>query len=237
MPARPTRGAQLGGRHARSRRCDGVGRTCGEANDERMTRRAKRGILSRLRAGRLANAPIAARFALARLRQCGMQQVPATGMRRRPKRTHGLDPHPRRAHAQPQERQSRPAAQPAGRDHRTVRLGQVLARVRHALRRGPAPLRRVAVGLRAPVPAAHGEAGRRPDRRPVAGDLDRAEGDDATTRARRSARSPRSTTTCGCCTRASATRTAPTTGADSSRRRASRRWSTRRSRCPRTRGS
>ena len=53
--------------------------------------------------------------------------------------------------------------------------GQVVARLRHALRRGPAPLRRVAVGLRAAVPRADGEAGRRPDRGAVAGDLDRAE--------------------------------------------------------------
>ena len=57
-----------------------------------------------------------------------------------------------------------------------VRLGQVLARLRHALRRRPAPLRRVALGLRAPVPAADGEARRRPDRGPVAGDRHRAEG-------------------------------------------------------------
>ena len=90
---------------------------------------------------------------------------------------HGFDPHPRRAHAQPQEHQPRPAAPPADRHHRAVRLGQELARVRHALRRRPAPLRRVAVGVRAAVPAAHGEARRRPDRGPVAGDLDRAEGD------------------------------------------------------------
>ena len=124
---------------------------------------------------------------------------------------HGTDPHPRRTHAQPQEHQPRPAAQPADRDHRPVGLGQVLARLRHALRRGPAPLRRIAVGLRAPVPAADGKARRRPDRGPVARDLDRAEGDLATTRARRSAPSPRSTTTCACCSRASAIRTAPST--------------------------
>ena len=90
---------------------------------------------------------------------------------------HGLDPHSRRTHAQPQEHQPRPAAAPADRHHRAVRLGQELARVRHALRRRPAPLRRVAVGVRAAVPAADGEARRRPDRGPVAGDLDRAEGD------------------------------------------------------------
>ena len=65
--------------------------------------------------------------------------------------------------------------EPAGRRHRPVGLGEVVARLRHDLRRGPAPLRGVAVGLRAAVPRADGEAGRRPDRRPVAGDLDRAE--------------------------------------------------------------
>jgi hypothetical protein len=50
------------------------------------------------------------------------------------------------------------------------------ARLRHALRRGPAPLRRVALGLRAAVPAADGEARRRPDRGPLAGHRHRAEG-------------------------------------------------------------
>ena len=58
-----------------------------------------------------------------------------------------------------------------------VGLGQVLARLRYHLRRRPAALRRVPVGLCAPVPRADAEARRRPDRRPVAGDLDRAEDD------------------------------------------------------------
>ena len=58
-----------------------------------------------------------------------------------------------------------------------VGLGQVLARLRHDLRRGPAPLRRVAVGLRAAVPVDDGKARRRLDRGPVAGDRDRAEVD------------------------------------------------------------
>ena len=56
-------------------------------------------------------------------------------------------------------------------------LGQVVARLRHDLRGRAAPVRRVAVGLRPAVPRADGEAGRRSDRRPVAGDLDRAEDD------------------------------------------------------------
>ena len=44
------------------------------------------------------------------------------------------------------------------------------------LRRGPAPLRRVALELRAPVPRADGEAEVRPHPRPLADHLDRAEG-------------------------------------------------------------
>ncbi len=49
--------------------------------------------------------------------------------------------------------------------HRPVRLRQVLAGVRHDLRRGPAPLRRVAVRLRPPVPGTDGQAGRGQHRR------------------------------------------------------------------------
>ena len=56
-------------------------------------------------------------------------------------------------------------------------LREVLARVRHDLRGGPAPLRRVALRLRAAVPADDGEARRRLDRRALAGDLDRPEDD------------------------------------------------------------
>ena len=47
--------------------------------------------------------------------------------------------------------------------------------LRHDLRGGPAPLRGVALGLRPPVPPDDGEAGRRLDRRPQPGDLDRPE--------------------------------------------------------------
>ena len=80
-----------------------------------------------------------------------------------------------RPRAQPEGGRRRPAAQPAGGRHRAVGLGQVVAGLRHAVRRGAAPLRRVAVGLRPPVPRADGEARRRPHRRAVAGHLDRAE--------------------------------------------------------------
>ena len=55
--------------------------------------------------------------------------------------------------------------------------GQVEPCVRHDLRRGAAPLRRVAVRVCAAVPADDGEAGRRLDRRPQPGDLDRPEDD------------------------------------------------------------
>ena len=60
-----------------------------------------------------------------------------------------------------------------------VGLGQVVARLRHDLRRRPAPLRRIALGLRAPVPRADEEARRRLHRRTVAGGRDRTEEPDA----------------------------------------------------------
>ena len=65
----------------------------------------------------------------------------------------------------------------ARRHHRALGVGEVVARVRHHLRRGTAALRRVAFGLRAAVPRADAEARRRLDRRALAGDLDRAEDD------------------------------------------------------------
>ena len=82
---------------------------------------------------------------------------------------------PRRARAQFEERRRRHSARPTGRVHRPVGLGQVVAGVRHHLCRGPAPLRREPVGLRAAVSGNDAEAGRRPDRRAVAGHLHRAE--------------------------------------------------------------
>ena len=84
--------------------------------------------------------------------------------------------HGAREHNLPR-RDRAPAARPPRVHHGPVRLGQVVARIRHALRRGAAPLRRVAVGLRAPVPRADGQARRRLDRGPLAGDLDRPEDD------------------------------------------------------------
>ena len=93
---------------------------------------------------------------------------------------------------------------------------------------GPAPLRRVAVGLRAAVPAADGEARRRSDRRAVAGDLDRAEGDLAQPALdrRHGHRDPRLPAPAVRARRRPALPRPPTRR---SRRRPSRRWSTRRS--------
>ncbi len=84
---------------------------------------------------------------------------------------------PRGTRAQPQGHRRPVAAELPRLHHRAVRLGQVLARVRHDLRRGAAPLRREPLRLRAPVPADDGEARRRLHRRPLAGDLDRPEDD------------------------------------------------------------
>ncbi len=87
------------------------------------------------------------------------------------------DPHPGRPGPQPEGAGLRPAPQPAGRDHRPLRIGQEQPRLRHALRRGPAPLRREPVALGAAVPGADGAAGGRIDQWAVAGDRDRAADD------------------------------------------------------------
>ena len=148
----------------------------------------------------------------------------------------GPHSHQGRARAQSQEYRPRDSARSPGRHHRAFGFGQVLARLRHDLRRGPAALRRVAVGLRAPVPGADGEAGRRFDRRALAGDLDRAEDAPRAIRARPSPPSPRFTTTCACCSRASATPFATTADARS-RSRACSRSSTASWRGPKARAS
>ena len=92
--------------------------------------------------------------------------------------------------------------------HRAVRLRQVQPGVRHDLRRGPAPLRRVAVGVRPPVPRPDGQARRRLHRGPLARRSRSTRSPRPRTRARPSARSPRSTTTSACSTPAPAGRTA-----------------------------
>src|SRR4051812_631618 len=88
-----------------------------------------------------------------------------------------LDCGARRARPQPEKYRRRSPARPAGRDHRPVRIGKVLARLRHDLRRGTTALRRIALLLRPAVPRTNGEAGRRFDRRVVAGYRDRTKDD------------------------------------------------------------
>ncbi len=56
-----------------------------------------------------------------------------------------------------------------------ARVGQEFARLRHDLRRGPAPLRRIALSLRAPISRSTRKTGRRFGRRPLAGHLHRTE--------------------------------------------------------------
>ncbi len=124
-----------------------------------------------------------------------------------------LDRDSRSARAQPPQRDRAPAARAARVHHGPVRIGQVVARLRHALRRGPAPLRRVALGLRAPVPRADGQARRRLDRGPLAGDLDRPEDDLAQPALDGRHRHRDATTTCACCSRASGDPHCPICGA------------------------
>ena len=95
----------------------------------------------------------------------------APTIRQQPARDH----HSRRARTQSEERRRRNSPRQARGVHGTVGLRQILARLRHHLCRRPAALRRVAVGLCAPVPGDDAEARCRPDRRAVAGDLDRTE--------------------------------------------------------------
>src|SRR3954447_23967661 len=82
---------------------------------------------------------------------------------------------PRRPRAQPEGHHGPVAAEQADLHHGALRLREVVARLRHDLRGGAAPLRRVALGVCAPVPPDDGEARRRPHRRALAGDLDRPE--------------------------------------------------------------
>ena len=143
---------------------------------------------------------------------------------------------PRRPGAQPQGHHRPAPAERAHLHHRALGLREVEPRLRHDLRRGPAPLRRVALGLRAPVPADDGEARRRLDRRPLARRSRSTRRRPRATRARPSARSPRSTTTCACSTRASGGRTARSAAGRSPGSRSTR-SSSRSSRCPRGRAS
>ncbi len=97
-------------------------------------------------------------------------------------------PHSRGPAEQPARPRPRHSAAPARRRHRRVRLGQVLARLRHGLCRGPAPLRRDVLAVRAAVPRPHGQAAGGPDRGHPARDRDRPDQSRCAPRARPSAR-------------------------------------------------
>ena len=170
---RSRRGSRSGaGRASRSSRCGRPGRRCPVADERRSPRSAEPcahrmpGAWRRARGSR-EEAVGAGTYDCRRARR---DSCPAHPFPRPPRR-------PRRPRAQPARRRRRPAARQPDRLHRPVRLRQVLARVRHDLRRGPAPLRRVAVRLRAPVPRPDGQARRRLHRGAVAGGLDRPEVD------------------------------------------------------------
>ena len=128
------------------------------------------------------------------------------------------DPHPQRARAQPQEHRRRDPARPLHRGHRRLGLGQVHPRLRHPVRRGPAPLPGIAERLRAPVRAGGLAPGRRRDLRHPADGGDRAAHQPRRPQVAPSARSPRCTTSCACCSSSSARSTAPTATCRSSRR-------------------
>ena len=86
----------------------------------------------------------------------------------------GIHPHRRGARAQSEEPHAGDSARQAGGHHRPERLRQIVARLRHDLRRGPAQIRRVAFRLRAAVPRPDAEAGRGFHRGSVARDRYRA---------------------------------------------------------------
>ena len=84
------------------------------------------------------------------------------------------DQHPQRPRAQPQEHRRRDSARPLHRDHRRLGFGKIHPGLRHPVRRGTAPLPRIAERLRAPVRAARGAPGRGRDLRHPADRGDRA---------------------------------------------------------------
>ena len=104
--------------------------------------------------------------------------LPTPFRRRRALRGGPAPRRPRCTRAQPARRRPRPSPRQPDRLHRAVRLGEVEPGVRHDLRRGSAPVRRVAERVRAAVPRADGQAGRRLHRGPVPGRLDRPEVDE-----------------------------------------------------------
>src|SRR5207245_8816632 len=77
------------------------------------------------------------------------------------------------APAQFEESPRRIAAGEAGRHHWLERLGKIVARVRHPLRRRPTSLRRKPLGLCPPVPRSNGKTGCRFHRRAFTSHCDR----------------------------------------------------------------
>ncbi len=137
---------------------------------------------------------------------CSPTRVPPPGRLNLRVRTAG---DPRRAGAQPAQHQPRPAPRQAHRAHRAVGFGEVVARLRHHLRGGSAALRRVACP---PTPASSWarwtsptSTSSRVSHLPSRSTRNRRHA----TPGRRSGPSPRSTTTSGCCTPASACPTVP----------------------------
>ena len=124
---------------------------------------------------------------------------PAAGPR------HGVRLRPRGPHPQPEERRRRHPAGRPGRVHRRVRVGQVVAGVRHPLRRGPAALPRVRRPVRPPAvpPARRARRWTRSTacRRPSPSSSSAAPRPPG----RRSAASPPCRTCCGCSTPGPAT--------------------------------
>ncbi len=85
------------------------------------------------------------------------------------RRSRPLRPRPWRPRAQPAQRRRRDPARRDGGVHGGLRVGQVLARLRHAVRRGAASLLRVGGAVRAAAAATGRGAARRGDHRPAAG--------------------------------------------------------------------
>ena len=86
----------------------------------------------------------------------------------------GRHPDRQRTPAQPAGRHGGPAPPLPDRDHRSLGLGEVEPRVRYPVRRGPAPVHRVALHLRQAVPRADAQAAGGPARGPGARRGDRA---------------------------------------------------------------
>ncbi len=107
-----------------------------------------------MRERRLAHRPRAGRLRKGARAQPGALERARRGAAPHPVSRPEEHPGAQRARAQPEEHRRRDPAREVHRGHRRVGLRQVHAGLRHPLRRGPAPLPRIAERLRAPVRAA-----------------------------------------------------------------------------------